>query len=367
MILFNKPVKITSNFPEFRKYSGDGEYTKECSELIQTITGAKNVLLTPSCTHSLELMAILIDVKPGDEIIMPSFTFVSTANAFLLRGAKVKFVDVDPNTMNISIPAILKAVTSSTKAIVAVQYAGSSSDLNYLKDICDSKGIYFLEDAAQSIFSYYDKKHVGTFGQLGAFSFHDTKNIHCGEGGALLINDEKLLERAEILREKGTNRRKFLRGQVDKYTWVDIGSSYLLSDIQAYILLQQLKDGNSITNRRKEIWNSYFEGLKSVQEIELAKNLESSVHNGHLFYIKTKNIEERSRLIEDLSAKGVQSVFHYVPLHSSPYGHKNTEFIGDDNHTSKDSERLLRLPMHIYLSDNDVKHVITAIKSFYSK
>lgn len=377
MINFNEPPflgreleYVRQAVSENRKLCGDGPFTKKCSEFIENRFGVKKCLLTPSCTHALEMAAILLDIQPGDEIIAPSFTFVSTVNAFVLRGARVKFIDIRPDTMNIDETLIEQAITKRTKAIVVVHYAGIGCEMDKIMEISTKYNIPIVEDAAQAIDAYYKGKALGTFGVFGTYSFHETKNVSCGEGGALLINDEKYIDRAEIIREKGTNRKQFFRGMVDKYTWVDIGSSYLLSEINAAYLCGQLEVIDEITRNRLESWKYYYENLKPFEDkgfIELPKVPSYCRHNGHLFYIKVKDIEERTRLIEYLKQKGIMAVFHYVPLHSSPAGQKYGEFIGEDKWTTKESERLLRLPMYYDIKTEQKDRVIQSIKSFFTR
>lgn len=354
-IPFNKPFisgeeekNIVGLLHDNNTLSGDGYYTKECHKAIGELTKCSKVLLTTSCTHSLEMAALLIDIKPGDEVIMSSFTFVSTANPFVLRGAKIVFVDIRPDTMNINENLIEAAITSKTRAIVPVHYGGVACDMDKIMSIAKSYNLIVVEDAAQCINAYYDNRHLGTIGHLGAISFHDTKNIHCGEGGCLLINDEKLIERAEIIREKGTNRAKFLRGEIDKYTWVDQGSSYLPSELNAAFLLAQLEKLKEVTANRLESWGHYralFASLKQEGIIDWQEVPEGCMHNGHIFYIKLKDIDQRQELIDRLKSNGISAVFHYVPLHSATAGVKFGRFHGEDIFTTKESERLLRLPM----------------------
>lgn len=351
-----------------KKISGDGVYTKKCNELMQNLFDAKKVLLTTSCTHALEMAAILIDVKAGDEIIMPSYTFVSTANAFVLRGAKIIFVDVRPETMNINEDLIEAAITKKTKAIVPVHYAGVGCDMDKIMSIANKYNLLVVEDAAQGVMSKYKGRYLGTIGHLGCYSFHETKNYSMGEGGALLINDPTFVERAEIIREKGTDRSKFFRGQVDKYTWVDFGSSYLPSEINVAYLYGQLENPECIYEDRMNTWNQYKEAFLELEKkdvIELPTITSDCVHNAHMFYIKVKNIEIRSRLISYLKEQGVQAVFHYIPLHSAPAGRKFGEFSGKDQYTTVESERLVRLPLYFGISEDDKKQIIEAVNKFF--
>jgi dTDP-4-amino-4,6-dideoxygalactose transaminase len=373
-IPFSKPFVPAESLENFNallkkeKFCGDGTYTHQCSKLLEEKTLTQKSLLVTSCTHALEMAAILLDITADDEVIMPSYTFVSTANAFLLRGAQIVFVDVDPLTMNISPEKISEAITEKTKAIVVVHYAGVACDMQAIKEIADSKGIFLVEDAAQGLGAYHMGKHLGSIGHLGCYSFHETKNIHCGEGGALLINDERFIERAQIIREKGTNRTQYLMGQVDKYTWVDKGSSYLLSEINACFLLPQIQNLDWVNGERMKVWNAYKNGLQTIADqgkIELPFIPEYAQHNAHMFYLKTANLEERSRLIAHLKQSGISAVFHYIPLHSSPAGVKYTTFFGEDKYTTRDSMRLLRLPLYVGLQDAEVQLIIDEIIKFY--
>lgn len=368
MIPFNKPV-VLGNEKDFisevflkNKFSGDGYFSGKCHEVLSSYFEAPKTLLTTSCTDALEMAAILLNIAEGDEVIMPSFTFVSTSNAFALRGAKIIFVDVNPQTMNMDENLIEQAITGKTKAIVLVHYAGWSCDIEKVQGISKKYNIPIIEDAAQALGATYKGKKLGTFGVLSCFSFHETKNIHCGEGGALVINDEKYIKRSEIIREKGTNRSQFLRGQTDKYTWVDIGSSFLPSELNAGFLYPQLLAVDAINANRVQRWDRYKKELSGIIEI-----LDCPVYctnNAHLFSIKLKDIEERTRLIDHLKKLNVSAVFHYVPLHSSPAGKKYGIFHGEDKFTTKESERLVRLPLYYDLTESDQTKVIEAIKSF---
>ncbi|NJB86655.1 dTDP-4-amino-4,6-dideoxygalactose transaminase [Lewinella marina] len=349
------------------KLSGDGKYTKLAHQLLETQTSARKVLLTTSCTHALELAALLLNIQVGDEVILPSYTFVSTANPFVLRGAKMVYVDIHPETMNIDERLIEAAVTHRTKAIVPVHYGGVGCNMGAILDIAQRHSLYVVEDAAQCIGATYKGKALGTLGHLGAISFHDTKNIHCGEGGALLINDPAFIHRAEIIREKGTNRTKFLRGEIDKYTWVDKGSSYLPSELNAAFLYGQLLETDRVTSTRREIWSHYqrrLQPLAKTGRIGLAETGESS-HNGHLFFLKCRDIEERQELIEFLKQRDIYTVFHYIPLHSAIAGHATGTFHGQDIHTTRESERLLRLPLYVGLTTIEVDRVCSAIEMYY--
>lgn len=376
MIAFNRPPYVgkeeiyIKQAIDSRKICGDGEYTKKCNKWLEERTNSKKALLTTSCTHATEMAALLADIKPGDEVIMPSYTFVSTADAFVLRGAKAVFVDIRPDTMNIDEKLIEDAVTPKTKAIVPVHYAGVSCEMDTIMDIAKRYNLFVIEDAAQGIMSTYKGKVLGTIGNFGCYSFHETKNLSMGEGGALLIQDEKDVERAEIIREKGTNRSKFFRGQVDKYTWIDAGSSYLPSELNAAYLWAQLEAADEIMKDRMNTWNVYYENLKELadkERIELPYIPEECTHNAHMFYMKTKDLEERTALITYLKEHEINAVFHYIPLHDSPAGQRFGVFHGEDKYTTKESERLLRLPLYYGISNNDVAYVLQTIKEFYSR
>jgi len=353
------------------KISGNGKYTKKVEAWFHKKLDSKKVLLTTSCTHALEMTAILLDIKDGDEVIMPSYTFVSTANAFVLRGAKIVFVDIRPDTMNIDETKIENAITDKTKVIVPVHYAGVACEMDTIMDIATRYNLFVVEDSAQGIMSSYKGKALGTIGHFGTFSFHETKNFtSAGEGGLLIINDEKIVNRAEIVREKGTNRSLFFRGMVDKYSWVDIGSSYLMNDMSAAYLWGQLEKADEINNNRLSSWKLYYDGLKKLEKkylLTLPSIPENCIHNAHMFYIKVKDIKVRTKLIEHLKSDEIYSVFHYVPLHSSPAGLKFSEFSGDDKFTTLESERLIRLPMYYNLSKDNVKHIIDVVNKFMEK
>ena len=376
MINFNVPpytgneMDYIKKAVENQKICGDGEFTKKCNAWIENKTGTTKCLLTTSCTHATELAALLAEIKEGDEVIMPSYTFVSTADAFVLRGAKAIFVDIRPDTMNIDETKIEAAITEKTKAIVPVHYAGVACEMDTIMDIAKRHNLVVIEDAAQGIMSTYKGKALGTIGDYGCFSFHETKNYSMGEGGALLIRDAAKVEDAEIMREKGTNRSKFFRGQIDKYTWVNFGSSYLPSDMNAAYLYAQLEMAEEINDARLAIWNRYYEGLKDLKEegkIELPYVPKECVHNAHMFYIKAKDLEERTALISFLKENGIMCVFHYIPLHSAPAGLKYGEFRGEDEYTTKESERLARLPMYYGLEMEQVDYIINKVKEFYGK
>ena len=377
MINFNLPPTIGKEIEyinkaieQNQKLCGDGPFTKLCNSWFEQEFNSTKSLLTTSCTHALEMAAILADIKPGDEVISPSYTFVSTVNAFVLRGAKIVFVDVRPDTMNIDESLIEQAITNKTKVIVPVHYAGVSCEMDKIMAIAEKYNLYVVEDAAQGVMSRYKGKALGTIGNFGTYSFHETKNYTMGEGGALLIRDKEYIERAEIIREKGTDRSKFIRGQVDKYSWVDIGSSYLPSELNAAYLYGQLEGAELINQNRLKTWNIYYEGFKELEETGSIKRPfipKDCEHNAHMFYIKCKDINERQRLIEYLKERGVIAVFHYVPLHSSKAGKEYGRFHGEDNYTTKESERLLRLPLYYGLEEEKVSYIIDSVIAFYNK
>ena len=375
MIQFNVPpftgkeLDYIKEAIEKRKICGDGEFTKRCNEWIEEQTGTSKALLTTSCTHATEMAAILCDIKPGDEVIMPSYTFVSTADAFVLRGAKAIFIDIRPDTLNMDENLIENAVTEKTKAIVPVHYAGVSCEMDRIMEIAQKYQLKVVEDAAQGVMSSYKGQALGTIGDYGCFSFHETKNLSMGEGGALLIKDPSMVEMAEIVREKGTNRSKFFRGQIDKYTWVNAGSSYLPSELNAAYLWAQMEVAEKIYEDRMNSWNKYYEMLSPLREngcIELPIVPDTCVHNAHMFYIKTKDLDERTKLIGFLRENEINAVFHYIPLHTAPAGKKFGEFRGEDVYTTKESERLIRLPLYYGLGEN-VEKVVEAIQVFYRR
>ena len=346
---------------------GDGPFTKKCSQWMKDRFQTKNVLLTTSCTHALEMAAFLADIQPGDEVIMPSYTFVSTADAFVLRGATCVFVDIRPDTMNIDETKIEEAITEKTKAIVPVHYAGVSCAMDEIMAIAKKYNLKVVEDAAQGVNAFYKGKALGTIGDFGCYSFHETKNYSMGEGGAILFQDDRYLEPAEILREKGTNRSQYFRGQIDKYTWVGYGSSYLPSDMNAAYLWAQLEEANKINDKRLSIWNFYHEELKELEDkgvLERPYIPEYATHNAHMYYIKVKDLRVRTKLLAYLKERGILSVFHYVPLHSATAGKKFGRFHGEDVYTTKESERLCRLPMYYSLSLEEAAEVVKALKEF---
>ena len=374
MINFNIPPYIGNELQyikqavENKKICGDGEFTKRCNKWIEDKFHAQKVLLTTSGTTALEMAMLLCDLKEGDEVILPSYTFSSTATSVVLTGAKLVFVDIRPDTMNIDEKKIEAAITDKTKAIVAVHYAGVACEMDSLMEIAKRYGLKVVEDAAQGVMSTYKGKALGTIGDFGCYSFHETKNYSMGEGGALVINNPEYNERAEILREKGTNRAKFFRGQVDKYTWVDYGSSYLPSDMNAAYLWAQLEQADEINQDRMDTWNYYYNEVKYLQEkgmVELPVIPEECIHNAHMFYVKLKNLSERTEFITYLRDKGVQSTFHYIPLHSAPAGEKFGRFHGEDQFTTSESERLTRLPMYYGIGEQDRKYVVDCIKEYF--
>lgn len=376
MISFNVPPKCGNELKYIEeainsnKICGDGQFTLKCSEWLETSTGTQKALLTTSGTHSLEMAALLSNIEPGDEVILPSFTFSSTANAFVNAGARLCFIDIRPDTMNIDEQLIEQAITSKTKAIVPVHYAGVSCEMDTIMEIADDYGLVVVEDAAQGLMSSYKGKPLGSIGQFGCLSFHETKNYSMGEGGALLIRDPEAIESAEILREKGTDRSKFFRGQVDKYSWKDYGSSYLPSELNAAYLWAQLEMADEINNQRLSSWNRYYKALKPLEDtgaIMLPTIPEGCVHNAHMFWIKTRSLDERTALIAFLADHSVNAVYHYVPLHTARAGRKFGTFFGEDRHTTDSSDRLLRLPMYYGLASHDVDVVVDAVYQFYGR
>ena len=374
MISFNIPpytgkeIDYIKEAVASQKICGDGQFTKKCSAWMEERTGSSKVLLTTSCTHATEMAAMLSNIQPGDEVIMPSYTFVSTADAFVLRGAKAVFVDIRPDTMNIDERLIEDAITDKTKAIVPVHYAGVGCKMDKIMEIAQKHNLLVIEDAAQGVMSTYKGKALGTIGDFGCYSFHETKNYSMGEGGALLIRNKEDVEQAEIIREKGTNRSKFFRGQIDKYTWVEAGSSYLPSELNAAYLYAQLELADEINNNRLASWNRYYEGLKKLKDegiIELPVIPEDCTHNAHMFYIKNRDLDERTEFMSYMKENGVGCVFHYIPLHSAPAGLKYGRFNGEDKYTTKESERLARLPLYYNLTEEDQEKVIDTIYKFY--
>lgn len=374
MISFNVPVFSGKEYQyiqeaiKSRKICGDGAFTKRCNAWLEERFNTPKALLTTSGSSALDMAALLCDLKPGDEVILPSYTFSSTANAFVLAGARLVFVDIRPDTMNIDEKKIEAAITEKTKAICVVHYAGVSCEMDTIMSIAKKHHLFVVEDAAQGVMSTYKEKALGTIGDFGCYSFHETKNYSMGEGGAILINRPEYIEKAEILREKGTNRSKFFRGQVDKYTWVDFGDSYLPSELNAAYLWAQLEMADEINNDRVRSWELYYELLKPLADhglLELPTVPDGCIHNGHMFYVKLKNLEERTHFITFLKQNGVGCVFHYIPLHSAPAGLKFGWFAGEDVYTTRESERLARLPMYYGLKEEDVWEVVNVIKSFF--
>ena len=376
LINFNVPPYVGNEMEYVReaceknhKICGDGPFSKKCHEWLEQRFGTPKALLTTSGTAALEMAAILCDLKPGDEVILPSFTFSSTATAFQMVGATLVFVDIRPDTMNMDEPKIEAAITDRTRVIVPVHYAGVACEMDAIMDIAHRHGLLVVEDAAQGVMSTYKGRALGTIGTFGCYSFHETKNYSMGEGGAILVNDPAYIERAEIIREKGTNRQRYFRHQVDKYTWVDRGGSYLQSDMNAAYLFAQLENADLINENRLASWNDYYTQLEPLAregKIELPTIPDGCVHNAHMFYLKTRDLEERTALIAHLKECGVQAVFHYVPLHSSPAGRKFGRFSGEDVYTTRESDRLVRLPMYYGLTARDREWVIATVKSFYA-
>ncbi len=377
MINFNEPIVIDKGLEYIReavvKYkhiTGDGVFTKKCANWFEEKCMFNSFLLTTSCTHALEMAALLCEIEQGDEVIMPAYTFVTTANAFVLRGAKIKFVDIRPDTMNIDEKVIENAITDRTMVIVPVHYAGVSCAMDEIMSIAKKNNLYVVEDAAQGVMSKYKGRYLGGIGDLGSFSFHETKNFSMGEGGALVIQNSHFLKRAEIIREKGTNRSRFIRGEVDKYSWVDKGSSYLPSDMNAAYLYAQLEIVEEINNKRHAIWNLYHELLKPLSDeglIQMQYIPEECEHNAHMFYIKVRDLNERTRFLEYLKENGIYGVFHYIPLHTAEAGKMYGEFVGDDIFTTIESERLVRLPLFYGLSEKDVYYIVTKIGEFFKR
>ena len=374
MIPFNKPPFTGKEFDYMRqavensKICGDGEFTKKCTRWFEQEFNIRKALLTTSCTHALEMAAILANIQPGDEIIAPSFTFVSTVNAFVLRGARIKFIDIRPDTMNMDEQLIEAAITPQTKAIVPVHYAGVACEMDTIMAIAAKHNLLVIEDAAQGVMSSYKGLALGSIGDIGAFSFHETKNYAMGEGGAILLNHPSYIERAEIIREKGTDRSKFFRGQVDKYSWCDIGSSYLPSELNAAYLWAQLEMAKDINKDRLKSWHRYNDALLYLAkrgDIDLPFIPKDCVHNAHMFYLKVANLETRNNLIEAFKRQGVYAVFHYVPLHSAKAGVIHGTFIGEDQYTTTESDRLVRLPMYYGLTEDDIMVVLDVIHDFY--
>ncbi len=370
---FNRPPVVGTEMEAVRsavasgKLCGDGEYTKLVCRWFESRTGCPKTLLTTSCTHALEMSALLLDLEPGDEVIMPSYTFVSTANAFALRGARIVFVDIQPGTLNIDPATVEAAAGPRTRAVVAVHYAGVACDMDALGRIAEARGLVLVEDAAQGVGSRWRGRPLGTFGATASYSFHETKNVTCGEGGLLLINDPALADRAEVIREKGTDRSRFFRGLVDKYTWRDIGSSYLPSELNAAFLYAQLEAFEKIQGNRMETWNVYSEAFADLARsgrIEIASIPDGAEHNAHMFWMKLRDMDDRSRFIAALKERGIGAVFHYIPLHSSPAGSRLGRFDGEDRWTTRESERLVRLPLWYGMGEAERGAVIEAARDY---
>lgn len=375
-IPFNKPPitgkELLTVKRAVNRYWKKGEhfYVNRCEEWFKKEFPCKDFFLSSSCTHALESCALMLDIQPGDEVIMPSYTFVSTANAFALRGANIVFVDIDPATMNINPLHIEGAITKKTKAIVVIHYGGVACAIDRIMEIASHHQLIVIEDAAHAIMAYYKQKHLGTIGHMGTLSFHETKNLVAGEGGGWIINEEKYIARAKIIREKGTNRTRFLEGEIDRYSWVGLGSSYIMSELNAAFLFAQLQQAEVIQVRRHQIWQQYYEAFEPLarqEKIILPFIPPECQHNAHLFYIKTKNQEERSKLMNWLRARKIQAVFHFVPLHSSEAGMKFGRFYGEDKYTTLESGRLLRLPLYYNLKEKEVIRIIEAVHDFYEK
>jgi len=375
LIPFNKSP-FTGNEEKFvqqamrsQNISGSGPFVEKCQSWFERELSCRKALLTPSCTAALEMAAILLDIKSGDEVIMPSYTFVSTANAFVMRGAKIVFVDIRPDTMNIDEKKIKSAITNKTKVIVPVHYAGVACEMDVIMRIAKEHNLFVVEDAAQGMMSEYNGRPLGTIGHFGAYSFHETKNYtSAGEGGLLIINDKAFENRAEIIREKGTNRSQFFRGMIDKYSWIDLGSSYLINDVSAAYLWGNLEKYIEINQFRLNLWQKYYESLEHLQKkqlIDLPIIPHNCIHNAHMFYLKVKDLKTRSKLIEHLKQNNISSVFHYVPLHSAPAGKKFGKFDGMDDFTTSESEKIIRLPMYFGLDSDSIRKICEAIEMFF--
>lgn len=374
MVPFNRPpcvgteIKYIEQAIKSERISGDGVFTKKCSALLESKYDLKKILLTTSCTHALEMAAILANIQPGDEVIMPSFTFVSTANAFVRLGARIVFVDIRPDTLNIDEHLIEEAITSKTKAIVPVHYAGVSCEMDAINEIAQGYQLKVIEDAAQGVNAFYKGRALGSLGDMGCYSFHETKNYSMGEGGAIILNHPADIDRAEIIREKGTNRSRFFRGEVDKYTWVDCGSSYLPSELNVAYLYGQLLEADKINEERLALWHYYHEQLEKWEK--KGRLLRPQVpkhckHNAHLYTIRVENLQERTRLLAYLKEREIGAIFHYIPLHSSTAGKQYGVFRGKDQYTTKESERLIRLPLFYGMSMKEIEQVVTAIGDYF--
>lgn len=374
MIPFNKPPVLGTELAcvaqamKSRKLSGDGPFALKCAQWMEKTTGSHRALLTPSCTHALELAALLLKLQPGDEVILPSYTFPSTAAAFALRGARLVFIDIRPDTLNIDETLIEAAVTARTRAIVPVHYAGVGCEMDTIAAIAKQRRLAVVEDAAQAVTATYKGRKLGAIGDIGCFSFHESKNLSMGEGGAILLRDPGMADQAEILREKGTDRSRFFRGETQRYTWLELGSSYLPSELNAAFLYAQLEQAEAVTQNRMRSWNQYYAGLRLLRQkgrLELPAVPEGCAHNAHMFYVKLRNEEERARLIEHLRQREIMSVFHYIPLHSSRAGRAYGRFHGTDRYTTSESLRVLRLPLYYGLAKEDCARILQAIEDFF--
>jgi dTDP-4-amino-4,6-dideoxygalactose transaminase len=374
MIPFNQPTRTghepahLRNLLDGNKSLQEGDYAHRCTSWLERRLGARKVFLTTSCTHALEMSALLAKIEPGDEVILPSFAFTSTANAFTLRGAALRFVDIRADTLNLDERLVLQAITPRTKAICTLHYAGIACDMDALTEIADRRHLLVIEDAAHAILSTYKGRPLGTLGTFGCFSFHETKNLHCGEGGALLVNRASFAERAEFIREKGTNRGHFVRGQVDKYTWVDLGSSYTPSELCSAFLFGQLEGSDDVLADRLASWRRYYDGLLGLvgrERLEVPTVPPGCEHNGHIFYVKTANVDERDRLLAFLAEGGTTASFHYIPLHSTDAGRRYGCFVGEDRYTTRESQRLLRLPLWHAMGSERIDRVLSQIDDFY--
>jgi dTDP-4-amino-4,6-dideoxygalactose transaminase len=373
-IPFNRPTRTGRENAHLRHLLDEemslqeGAYARQCATWLTGRLGAGKAFLTTSCTHALEMSALLAGIEPGDEVILPSFAFTSTANAFALRGASLRFVDIRPDTLNLDERLVAQAITPRTKAICALHYAGIACEMDALAAIAQAHGLLIIEDAAHAILSTYKGRALGSLGALGCFSFHESKNLHCGEGGALLVNQARYAERAEFIRDKGTNRGRFIRGQVDKYTWVDLGSSYTPSELCSAFLLGQLEGSDEVIADRLASWRRYHEGLRGLVRrecLEIPVVPQGCEHNGHLFYVKTANLEERTRLLAFLAERGTSATFHYIPLHSAEAGRRFGTFVGEDRYTTRESQRLLRLPLWHAMGAERVDRVLSQVEDFY--
>lgn len=370
-IPFNKPLILNDEFDNLKKvfendrFSGNGEFSKKCNEILENKIGCSKSIVTSSCTDALEMTSLLTMIDPGDEVIIPSYTFVSTASAFELRRAKIVWCDIRYDTKNIDENKIESLITPKTKAIVVVHYAGVACEMDRIKEICKKHKLYLIEDAAQAIDCYYKGQHLGSIGDLGTLSFHETKNIHCGEGGALLVNNQSMIQKAEFIRDKGTNRIQFMNKKVDKYTWHELGSSYLMSELQAAFLYSQLKESEKINANRLKSWHLYYDLLsKTFPKDKLPQVPKECTHNAHIFYILADNESERKKLIEHLADNGILAIFHYIPLHEAPYWNGKYKNISMPV-TEKVSKTIIRLPMFYQIQDSEIKYIVDTIRQFF--